>query len=193
MIDAAHGGADSGAALNPAIPEKDVNLAFARRLRQELNARGVASGLTRDADTTLSPDQRAGMVNSAQPGLFLILHAASQGSGVILYTAILPSLSQDRGRFLGWQTAQSGAIVRSRWAQQQITASIKKMGFPLRSLAAALRPLNNVTVPALAVEIAPTTGDVLQLASTDYQSMVCAALANAIAPIAPVLRQRTGP
>ncbi|MBV9623105.1 MAG: N-acetylmuramoyl-L-alanine amidase, partial [Acidobacteria bacterium] len=29
MIDPAHGGIESGAVLNPAIPEKDVNLAFA--------------------------------------------------------------------------------------------------------------------------------------------------------------------
>jgi hypothetical protein len=48
---------------------------------------------------------------------------------------------------------------------------------------APLRPLNNVTVPALAVEIAPTTGNVSQLASIDYQQMVTAALANSIATI----------
>src|SRR5215469_7486799 len=134
MIDPAHGGSDSGAALNPAMPEKDVTLAFARRLRMELNNRQIPAGLVRDGDITLSLDQRAGMVNSAQPALYISLHAASQGSGIVLYTAMLASNGEDRGRFLDWQTAQSGALVRSRWAQQQITASLEKTGFPLRSL-----------------------------------------------------------
>lgn len=193
MIDPAHGGSDSGAALNPAMPEKDVTLAFARRLRMELNNRQIAAGLLRDADTTVSLDQRAGMVNSAQPALYISLHAASQGTGVALYTAMLGPYQDDRGLFVDWETAQSGSLVRSRWAEQQITASIEKMGFPLRSLVAALRPLNNVMVPAIAVEVAPTSGEVSQLASVDYQSMVCAALASAIVPIAPALRQRTMP
>ena len=193
MIDPAHGGSDAGAALNPAMPEKDVTLAFARRLRLELNNRGMQAGLVRDGDNTVSLDQRAGLVNSAQPAMYISLHAASQGNGIVLYTAMLAPNGEDRGRFLNWQTAQSGSLVRSRWAEQQVTASIEKMGFPLRSLVAALRPLNNLTVPAIAVEVAPTSGEVSQLASVDYQSMVCAALANAIVPIAPALRQRTVP
>src|SRR5215469_2466392 len=59
LIDPAHGGSDSGAALNAAIPEKDVTLVLARRLRQELNARGLESQLLRDADFALTTDQRA--------------------------------------------------------------------------------------------------------------------------------------
>src|SRR5215469_7736963 len=78
MIDPAHGGSDAGAALNPAMPEKDVTLAFARRLRMELNSRQIQAGLVRDGDNTLSVDQRAGMVNSTQPALYISLHAASQ-------------------------------------------------------------------------------------------------------------------
>jgi len=64
-----------------------------------------------------------------------------------------------------------------------MTASIQKTGFPLRALSAPLRPLNNLLIPALAIEIAPTTGDVSQLASADYQQMVSAAVANSIASI----------
>src|SRR5437660_1252345 len=75
MIDAAHGGSESGALLNPAIPEKDVNLILARRLRQELAVRGVSSTLVRDNDATLSSDQRAEIVNAAQPALYICMHA----------------------------------------------------------------------------------------------------------------------
>src|SRR5215467_13347149 len=192
LIDPAHGGADSGAALNAAIPEKDVTLVLARRLRQELNSRGLESQLLRDADFALTTDQRAANVNALQPALYIVIHASSQGSGMRLYSAILPAAQDGRGPFLDWQTAQASALTRSRSIQAQITASIQENGFPFRSLTAPLRPLNNVTVAAIAMELAPTTGDVSQLASPDYQQMVCRALADGIASAAPLFRARLG-
>jgi N-acetylmuramoyl-L-alanine amidase len=183
MIDPAHGGSDFGGALNQAIPEKDVTLAIARRLREQLLARGIRVLLLRDSDATLSTDQRAQIVNAAHPALYVAIHATSQGNGMRIYTAMLPASGDNSGPFVDWETAQSSALARSRWVQDQVAAAIQRTGFPLRSLIAPLRPLNNLTVPALAVEIAPTTGNVLQLASVDYQQMVMSALANSIATI----------
>jgi N-acetylmuramoyl-L-alanine amidase len=190
MIDAAHGGSESGALLNPAIPEKDVTLTFARRLRQELAARGVSSALIRDSDATLTTDQRAAIVNSARPALYICIHASSLGNGMQIFAAMIAAGGNNRGPFVNWQSAQAPAGTRSLWVQRQITAATRNTGFPVRSLPAPLLPLNNVVVPAVAVEIAPTTGNISQLASTDYQQMVCAALANAIAGIAPSLRPK---
>ena len=183
MIDPAHGGSEPGALLNAAIPEKDVTLAIAQRLRQELGARGIQALLIRDGDATISTDQRAQIVNSVRPALYVAIHATSQGSGMRIYTAMLPAAGDNAGPFVDWQTAQALPLARSRWIQEQVAAAIQRTGFPLRSLIAPLRPLNSVIVPALAVEIAPTTGDVSQLAATDYQQMITAALANSIAAI----------
>ncbi len=183
MIDPAHGGSEPGAVLNPAMPEKDVTLAIARRLRQELAARGIQALLLRDSDATISTDQRAQIVNSARPALYVAIHTTSQGSGMRIYTAMLPAAGDNSGPFVDWQTAQASALSRSRWVQEQVAAEIQKTGFPFRTLIAPLRPLNNLMVPALAVEIAPTTGDVSQLASADYQQMITATLANGIAAI----------
>src|SRR6267154_3505928 len=72
MIDPAHGGMDSGAALNAAFPEKDVTLVLARRLRRELLSRGIQSQLLRDADLMLSTDQRASQVNALQPFFYVV-------------------------------------------------------------------------------------------------------------------------
>ncbi len=192
MVDAAHGGTESGAILNPALLEKELTLLIAQRLRQELNSRGVQCHLLREADATVSTDQRTAMVNAARPLLYISIHVTSQGNGMKVYSAMLPAGGDDRGPFVDWQTAQSASLERSRWAQQQLVAAIQKMGFPVRSLTAQLRPLNNVTVPAVAVEIAPTTGQVLQLASTGYQQMIAAALANSIVPVVPSLKVKGG-
>ncbi len=190
MIDPAHGGTESGAVLNPVILEKDVTLALARRLRQQLITRGTQAQLVRDSDGILSADQRATLANAAQPALYISIHATSQGSGMRIYTAMLPASGDNSGPFVDWQSAQSASLARSRWAQGQLVAAVQKTGFPVRSLAAPLRPLNNITVPALAIEVAPTTGDVAQLASPDYQQMISAALANGIATLIPSLRAK---
>ena len=192
MIDAAHGGTESGAILNPAILEKDVTLLIAQRLRQELNSRGISCRLVRETDAILAIDQRAAIVNAARPLLYVSIHATSQGNGLKIYSAMLPSGGENRGPFIDWQNAQSASLERSRWAQQQLVAAIQKMGFPVRSLTAQLRPLNNVTVPALAVEVSSTTGQVSQLATTDYQQMIAAALASSITPLVPSLRTKSG-
>lgn len=183
LIDPAHGGSEPGAVLNAAMPEKDVTLAIARRLRQALAERGIQVLLVRDSDATVSNDQRAEIVNSAHPALYVGIHATSQGNGMRIYTAMLPAGGDSSGLFVDWQTAQATALPRSRQIQEPVVAAIQKTGFPCRSLMAPLRPLNNITVPALAVEIAPTAGDVSQLASIDYQQMITAALANSIVAI----------
>jgi N-acetylmuramoyl-L-alanine amidase len=169
------------------MPEKDVTLVFARRLRQELASRSISARLLRDGDVTLTADQRAEAVNGLRPALYLVVHATSLGRGLRLYTALLPEGSGDHRPFLNWQTAQASALGRSQAIKEQISQSLQRTSAQALSLSAALRPLSNVAVPAVAVEVAPAAADVSQLASTDYQQRVCSALANAIASAAPML------
>jgi N-acetylmuramoyl-L-alanine amidase len=192
LIDPAHGGSDPGALLTPSVSEKEVTLAVARRLREELTARGILCQLLRDNDSTLTTDQRAAIANGSGPALYIALHASSLGSGVRVFTALLPAGGDDRGPFLNWDTAQAATLARSRAIQALVVAAVQKTRFPTRALSAPLAPLSNLQPPALAIEISPTTGDASQLASAGYQQMICAAVANAIASIAPSLRTGTG-
>lgn len=192
MIDAGHGGTDPGALLTPTVAEKDITLNVARRLKQELNTRGIQVQLVRDGDVTLSADQRAGIANTADPALYVSLHASSLGSGIRVFTAMLPWGGDNNGPFLDWDTAQSAALDRSKAIQAQLISAIQQIRFPVRALMAPLRPLNNIKSPAIAIEISPTTGTAEQVASTGYQQMICSAVANALAAISPALRANAG-
>lgn len=181
VVDASHGGDDRGETLSPTLLEKDVTVALARSLRQELQSRGIATFVLRDSDATLSLDQRSAFTNADRAGIYIALHAASSGHGVRVYSALLPIGEDDRGPFRSFTTAQRSALLLSQNTATAVAAEIQKRQIPVRALAAPLRPLNNITGPAIAVELAPQGSDVSQLTAPDYQQLVTSAVATAIA------------
>ncbi len=184
IVDASHGGADRGEALSSTLAEKDVTIAFARRLRQELQNRGISTLVLRDSDANLSLDDRAYLANNMNAAVYIAIHAASNGPGVRLYTALLPYTDeQDRGPFLSWSRAQQPSLSLSQAVAGSVATELKKQQVSVRTLLAPLRPLNNVVMAALAVEIAPPASDVTQLTSADYQQIITTAVANGIANV----------
>ena len=172
VVDASHGGEERGAALGGQLAEKDVTLAFGLRLGQQLQAHGLTTLVLREGDATMSLDQRANMTNAAHPTIYICLHAASQGSGIRLYTALLPAAADSRGPFLDWSTAQSGFRAASQTAESSLASELRKRQIAVRSLLAPLRPLNNITAAAVAIEIAPPAGKLADLNSPAYQQLV---------------------
>jgi N-acetylmuramoyl-L-alanine amidase len=186
VVDASHGGADRGEALSPTLAEKDITLALARRLRQELESRGISTLVLRDSDTNLSLDERAFLANTTHAAIYIALHAASSGHGVRVYTALLPyadASDEDRGPFRAWPTAQASSIPLSQAAAASVAAALKKSEIPVRTLTAPLQPLNNIVNPVIAVEVGPPASDVSALAAPDYQQLIAGAVANGIAAI----------
>jgi N-acetylmuramoyl-L-alanine amidase len=184
VVDASHGGLDRGEALSPTLAEKDVTVAFARRLRQELESRGITTLVLRDSDANLSLDDRAFYTNSTHAAVYIALHAASNGHGVRLYSAMLPySTDEDRGPFRAWTNAQSSSLSSSQSAENSVATELRKVQVNVRTLAAPLRPLNNITSAAIAVEIAPPAADVSPLTAPDYQQLIAGAVANGIVAI----------
>ncbi len=187
VVDASHGGEDRGEALSEQLAEKDVTLAFARGLRQELLARGLRTLVLRDGDTTLTLDQRANLTNVAHPMIYISLHACSEGHGVRLYTAMLPANGTDKGPFLDWNTAQSSFLPLSQVSAAGLAANLQQKQISARVLLAPLRPLNNVAAPAIAVEIAPSPDGLSSLSSSTYQQQINSALAAGVLSLRPKL------
>lgn len=180
VIDAAHGGDESGATLAGQLLEKDITLAVARSLRQELAARQMTALLVRDADVAMTTEQRASLVNSAHPAIYLCLHASSQGTGVRLFTSVIPRGASDQGPFVEWESAQVQFLPSSQKVAARLGAALQTLQVPVRSLPAPLRPLNSIRTAAVAIEIAPpdlTTG----LNSATYQESVARMVAIGLA------------
>jgi N-acetylmuramoyl-L-alanine amidase len=183
VVDPAHGGDERGAALTDTLAEKDVTLGFSRLLRHELEIRGFAVALLRDSDTSLTLDQRAAAANVARAGIYISLHAVSQGSGARVYTALLPVEGTSNGVFHAWNAAQAPVLPVSKIVSAAIVAEMQKREFPVRASSASLRPLNNVLMPAVAVELAPGADGVADLTSASYQQRAASAIADAVVSV----------
>lgn len=100
VIDAGHGGHDPGA-ISPhnGKREKDITLAIARTIRDELLQSGrVRVALTRDQDDYLILEERYGIARRLNADLFISIHADAAGShdahGATIYT--LSEVASDR-------------------------------------------------------------------------------------------------
>lgn len=81
VLDAGHGGSDTGALglLGTAYPEKYVALDITLKLSEKLKKLGANVILTRDKETTLSLFDRLKTVYTHKPDLFISVHANSTG------------------------------------------------------------------------------------------------------------------
>jgi N-acetylmuramoyl-L-alanine amidase len=188
MIDPSHGGDDPGARFSDKLLEKDITLAIARKVRAELTDRGITAVLLRDSDSTLTYDQRAVATNVRRAGMYISIHAGVPGSGVRVYTAMLPAESTEKnakphGPFVPWEKVQAGFLSRS---QALATALVSEMGnakIAAGSAEAPLLPLDNIAAPAIAIEVAPqASGSKIDtLSAPKYQQAIAVATAAAIA------------
>lgn len=184
MIDPSHGGNDKGASFGGKLVEKDITLRLARELRKELEERGIAVRLLRESDIDLSLDRRAEITNEQHAGIYVALHAGRPGKGVRVYAPLLTDAQQPlAGRFLPWESAQSGALSRSQTAARAVSDELRKKGLTVANLGMPLRPLNNIATPAIAVELAPDENDPQSLESQRRQNNVATAIALGIAEI----------
>lgn len=174
VLDAAHGGTDSGARGEGGIVEKEVVASLAQSLRHELERRGVRVVFTRQGDGAPSFDDRAAIANAFPGAIFLSLHVASSGPAA---TAVAYSLAQppdsDAGGGRGdqpaspaaflipWEDAQLRFVNDSKRLAEllQIQLGQKFKGSPEVPGRGAIRQLLLVAHPAVAVEISSVAVD----------------------------------
>ena len=110
IIDPGHGGHDPGAS-GEALREKDVVLALATALRDDLIAKGgIRVALTREDDRFLALGERVALARALGADLFLSIHADSAGAkdeivGASIYILSSEASSEAAARFAARENA----------------------------------------------------------------------------------------
>ncbi len=181
LLDPAHGGADTGARLDPATPEKTYTLTLATQLRTALIGRGIRTILTRTADVTLDSDARATTANHSHASACISLHATSTGNGVHLFTSSLPpeTESNPRRAFLPWQSAQAAYETSSLRLESDVDAALTQQHLPVLIARTSILPLDSMACPAIDIEVAPLDAKT-PVSDPGYQQKVVDALDAAL-------------
>ena len=182
VLDAAHGGDDTGAHLSSGQLEKAADLALNVRLRSLLAARGVQVITTRESDASVDLDQRATIANHANAALCLSLHATESGNGVHLFASSLAPAQPTR--FMPWKTAQAAWVSRSLALAGDVNSALSHAGFDVTLARIPLPGIESMTCPALAIELGPQRDSEKKFTaepdSDDYQARVAGAIAAAV-------------
>ncbi len=193
VLDAAHGGDDSGGQLGRGLPgssagespvatvaEKSVTLTLSVRLRSLLAARGFAVVTTRESNVNLDADARAQVANHALALACLSLHATESGTGVhVFVSSLAPKDTRSGGRFLAWKTAQAGYVTQSLKL-----ASVLNSAFEQSVAGGSAGSGSNAGVEAAAI---PVSLGRTSLPGVD--SMACPAVSVEVAPVRGADRQ----
>ncbi len=156
LIDAEHGGSETGARLSDLLLEKDLTLALSVRLRSILSAHGILVVTTREDDSNPAPDARAGAANRAHPAACLLLHATTSGTGVHLYTSSLaPARAPGAGALQPWATAQAAYLTQSLKLSSDLREALTHAAIPVTLGSVSIRPIDNMACPAVILEVAP--------------------------------------
>lgn len=209
VIDAGHGGRDPGAtSVSEQVHEKDLTLALAQELRDDLVKRGrVRVAMTRDDDRYLSLEERAAVARRLDAAMFVSLHMDSAPNplarGATVYSLSDVASDEEAARLAesengGVETASSDGSVQSMLSdlamEGQMSASADLATRLLHKAAGRieLRPtphqfasfhvLRRAGAPAILFEAGyiSNADDEVMLRSPEQRAKIALALAQAI-------------
>lgn len=174
VIDAGHGGYDSGAVGNGLV-EKNLTLQIARRVRDILSANyPITIKMTRDSDVFISLSERANIANSFGADYFISFHINS-GGGTGFESYIYNGLSNS-----------SSAYAKQQKIHAAVNPVLTKYGLRDRGAKKAnYAVLRETAMDAILTETAfiDTTFDANLLKNPQFIENLCQAYANGIAAI----------
>lgn len=182
VLDAAHGGDDTGGHLSSGQLEKNANLAFSVRLRSLLGARGFQVVTTRESDQSVDLNRRAEIANHADARACISLHTADTGSGAHLFVSSLTPASTSR--FVAWKTAQAEFVTRSLALAGVLNAALLHAGTSVTLGRTPLPGIESMTCPAVAIELGPERDSDHKVTAepddANYQAQMAQTLATAL-------------
>lgn len=194
VLDAGHGGADSGARSMDGILEKNLVASLVAQVSSALqSSQRYRVVLCRAGDSDPSIEDRTATANTARPAAFLTFHAGEMGSqspAIRVYTyepsdpAALSGEPPAPALFVPWESAQMPELGRSKMLAADLAQQFSGVAGAVvpAPISAPVRQLRSITAPAVAIELgslAPTVpaGALNQPA---FQQQVAKAAAAAI-------------
>jgi len=209
VIDPGHGGDDNGAVASNGLSERDLTLAVARRLADELRARGHAVRLTRNADEARALSDRTALANRLEAVLFVSLHANastfSSVTGAETYYMSLDDQATDEAAaatarleneanggassrsdldLILWDLAQASALNESAKLAVAVQSRLNEL-LGMRDRGVKQAPfvvLTGATMPAILVEVGflSNPSEASRLARPEHQQELARAIATGI-------------
>ena len=177
VLDPGHGGRDFGASGNDGLREKDINLALARRLARELEARlGLEVVLTRTSDRFVSLRERVQIAHRVRGDLFISIHANAHRSkdvhGIETYYAASSSVSDASKRLAS--SVQRALVLKLRNQQ----GGVRDLGVKRRRF----HVLRASRMPSILIETGFVTHERegRRLGTARYRSALAEAIADGV-------------
>src|SRR5437763_3602601 len=203
VIDAGHGGQDSGTA-KPGLLEKDLTLDVAHRLERLLRERGLVTVLTRGDDHYVSLQDRSVIANNQPESVFVSIHfdegGRSAATGVETYYAAHPVSVPER--VASWLPFLRHTSTEPPDLESQSLANFVQEALVAHTQAAnrGTRPqqfyvIANVHHPAVLVEGGFVTNkdDFVKLTNADYREQMAAGIAQGILQYRDTLLEKRTP
>ena len=190
VIDAGHGGQDSGA-IRQGVLEKDLTLDVARKLDRLLRAQGLETILTRGGDDTVSLANRAAVANRERDCVFVSIHfdeggwaaatgvqtfyAARQAPPPNTLTAWLPFLQRVSSEPTNLESQSLASFI-----QEALVG--RTQAFNRGTRAEQFYVVAHVVHPAVLVEggFLSNTDDIAKLQSDEYREQLATAISEGI-------------
>jgi N-acetylmuramoyl-L-alanine amidase len=200
VLDPGHGGQDSGAMVGN-VMEKDLTLDVAQRIDRILQARGLATVLTRVGDGYVSLAERAALTNRVHNCIFVSIHfnegnktvssgietyyadhQITPGAPVVSWLPFLQRASSQSPNFESQSLAgfiQDALVVRT----QAVNRGTKAEQFFV---------IANVQHPAVLVEggFLSNQEDIAKLGSEEYREQIAGAISDGIVRYRDILKER---
>jgi N-acetylmuramoyl-L-alanine amidase len=173
VVDAGHGGRDSGAHRRYGPPEKTVALDVAKRLERKLQESQLKTVMTRSSDVFIPLDKRVDIQNAQKNAIFVSIHFNdSRRRGI-------------RGFETYYHSPHAAALARR--IQQKLTAVPRSADRGVRT--ANFRVLSQGVYPAVLVECGflSNRADGRKARDAEYRELLADRIAEAI------VEQRYGP
>jgi N-acetylmuramoyl-L-alanine amidase len=195
VLDAGHGGTDSGARSRDGVLEKDLAALLVARVRQALlDTRKYRIVLTRTGDVEASFEQRTTTANTAGAAYFLTFHAGDLGGNspqiaVYAYEPPDPSPLFTSGGpssiFIPWARVQETHLEQSHRLATNLQQRFAQMSGVTVDMpdSAPVRSLRSVNAPAVAIELgrlAPDS-DAAAFSDSNFLQQFSSAITQALA------------